>query len=126
MIRAALITFSVLSFGAHSAFAGPVELSQKELRASLAAGHSKPLGPILNMIDRQTDGSPIDVRAFDADGLIYSVLVLLSDGTMGFVFVDGQTGDFVSPRSKRAESVRALASKSAKQRRNSEIGRAHV
>jgi hypothetical protein len=85
------------------------ELSGAELRDSVAAGQSRPLGPIVEMVGRQVEGEFVDARAYDADGIYYRILIRTPDGKLASVIVDARTGGFVSARSDVAQDIVATA-----------------
>lgn len=104
--------------GAHAAVR---ELDQDELRAAVQGGQGLGLGDVLKTVAQQVQGDTVDVRVFDADGLIYNILVMLPNGKMAYVFVDAATGDFVAPNSSRAQDVLAAA-KSSKGNNGNSLG----
>lgn len=94
----------------HSASAAGVrELSQTELRGIVEAGHSLSLRSILNSIKITVSGEPVDVRAFESNGVYYHVLVMRPNGQLTSVVVDAATGLTLSSASANAQAVRQAA-----------------
>lgn len=116
--RISIIALSAALLSGTPSLAEVREVSQRELRAIVANGQGMGLGPILKSVAHQTDGEAVDVRVFDDGGLIYSILVMLPNGKMGTVFVDGQSGELVSPWTKRAGAIKAAAKASPGQKSN--------
>lgn len=115
MIRKILIA-SVLATGlvlpAHAQTAR--ELDQDELRQNVEAGRSLALAKILEMISKSVDGDPVDVRAFDVDGIVYRILLMMPGGKLASVVVDAATGKFLPANSSRVKVVSKAAKKKAK------------
>jgi hypothetical protein len=88
------------------------EFSQSELRAMVAQGQAKGLATILRTVGQRVKGETLDARAFDADGLVYQISIMLPDGRIANVYVDGVTGEFVMPRTSRANAVKKAAKSS--------------
>ena len=119
MIRRLGITaFAIATLCASAVWADVREVSQRELRAMVANGQGLGLGPILKTVARKTEGEAVDVRVFDDGGLIYSILVMLPNGKMGTVFIDGSSGEIVSPWTNRAKAVQAAAKSSPGQNKS--------
>ena len=112
MIRRVFITALVAGSLATSVLAGVREVDQDELRGMVQAGKGLSLGTVLSTVAQTTGGETVGARAFDADGLIYTILVMLNNGKMAYVFIDGVTGQVVNPSSTRAKDVLALAQSS--------------
>lgn len=85
------------------------ELSQSEVRSLVAEGQAKGLAVILGTVGKRINGQTLDARAFDVDGLIYRISIMLADGRIANVYVDGVTGEFVLPRTSRARDVKRVA-----------------
>jgi hypothetical protein len=105
-------TLCLAGLAAAAATAAPAEvreLSGAELRDSVAAGESRPLGPIVEMVGRQVEGEFVDARAYVADGIYYRILIRTPDGKLASVIVDARTGGFVSARSDVAQDIVATA-----------------
>ena len=114
MIRPGWITaLCVALCTSTSALADVREVGRAELREMVSTGHGLGLGSILKSVEGQTKGEAVDIRAFDDGGLIYTILIMLPDGRMGTVYVDGTTGKVMSPNTNRSKAVKA-ASKKAK------------
>jgi hypothetical protein len=107
--RRAICLAGLAAATAAAASADVRELSGAELRDSVAAGQSRPLGPIVEMVGRQVEGEFVDARAYDADGIYYRILIRTPDGKLASVIVDARTGGFVSARSAVAQDIVATA-----------------
>ncbi len=92
--------------------AGVRELNRSELRRNVKSGQYLGLSQLLEFIEKSVNGDLIDVRAFDADGIIYRVLIMTPAGKLASVIVDAKTGKFLANNSSRAVEVRELASSS--------------
>jgi hypothetical protein len=92
--------------------AGARELGQDELRRLSASGVTADMAKVLAMVRREVRGEPMDLRAFDLDGIFYQVIVMRPDGRMVSVVVDARTGRFVPANSRAARAVRAEAAAS--------------
>ncbi|MGB3314471.1 MAG: hypothetical protein WBB85_08655, partial [Albidovulum sp.] len=107
-----LLSIGLVVFGLAPSLAWaaePRELNQNELRQSVDAGRSLGLQKILSSIKRRVSGEPVDVRAFETDGIYYHVLVMQPNGVLASVIVDAATGRMVSGKSANAKAVRQAA-----------------
>ncbi len=111
MIRRIAILAFTATMLVSTAHAEVREVDQDELRSAVQAGEGIGLGTILKVVAQHIDGESVDVRVFNADGLIYHILMMLPNGKMAYVFINAETGAFISPRSSRAAEVQALAKK---------------
>jgi hypothetical protein len=110
MIKRILIV-GLLTFGLYQPVhaAAVTELGQSALRKNVKSGQYVSLGDIFAMIEASIEGELIDIRAFDADGLVYRVLIMLPDGKIVSMVVDAVTGEFLPPKSERAVLVSEAA-----------------
>ncbi len=92
--------------------AGVRELSQAELRQNVNSGQYISLAQLLDYIEKSVQGDLIDVRAFDADGIIYRVLVMTPAGKLASVTVDAKTGNLLDSNSALAVEISELAASS--------------
>jgi hypothetical protein len=110
MVRPWILAVIVLcSLSSGRAGAAGAELDQSELRSMVTSGQAVTTDSVFRQIRQDMDGEPVDLRAFDVDGVYFRVLVKLLDGRIVSVVVDATTGDYVSPRSAKAREVRELA-----------------
>jgi len=106
--RIAISALVALSF-ATSASADVREVDQSELRGLIKSGEAQSLAIVLKAIGSSIDGDPVDVRAFDADGLVYALMFMMSDGKLAMIVVDAVSGQVLPPRSQRASLVLTTA-----------------
>lgn len=107
------VSVLALAVGLLPAFAAAHELSQQELRQSVAAGKSLSLQQILGSVARSVPGDTVDVRAFDMGGIYFQVLVMQPNGQLASVIVDAATGRIAANGSPLAKAVRSAAKANA-------------
>ncbi len=107
-VRSALL-LAVALVSVRAAFAAPQELSQQQLRQSVATGRSLGLQRVLDGVARAEPGKTVDVRAFDAGGVYFHVLVMKPNGQLVSVVVDAASGHIASSGSALAKEVRNAA-----------------
>lgn len=105
MILHIVIAASLLIAPAVPAAAAVREVGQTELRTLISKGAGQSLSDILLSLGENIGGSPVDVRAFDADGLVYALLLMQPDGRIASVVIDARTGEMLPLRSRRAIDV---------------------
>jgi hypothetical protein len=110
MKRTSVIT-SILLTGllAMPAFADVRELSRGEIRENVRLGKSLSFSQMLSAAKGITSGEVVDVRAFDAGGVYYRILVKRPDGKLGALVLDATTGALMSARSSAVKEVMAAA-----------------
>jgi hypothetical protein len=108
-IRRLLATSALTVLWASASLAGAHELSGAELRASVAAGQSKPLSEIIELVGRQVKGELVDARAYSVDGIFYRILLKTPDGKLVSAIIDARTGQFMSGRSDAAREITQAA-----------------
>lgn len=108
-IRFFLATTALTVLAASASLADVHELSGAELRASVAAGHSKPLSEIIELVGRQVEGDLVDARAYSVDGIFYRILLKTPDGKLVSAIIDARTGAFMSGRSDVAREITQAA-----------------
>lgn len=85
------------------------ELGQSELRQIARAGTSVSLKDALTSVSRSLQASVLDVRAFDADGLYYRVVLKDRLGHLLGVVIDAQTGRELAANSPLRREIMAAA-----------------
>ena len=85
------------------------ELSQNEIRDIVATGQSKDLGALMAIVGQNIAGELVDVRSFEAGDIFFQMTVLLSDGSLVTVIINGRTGALLPSNSEEAKVVRAAA-----------------
>ena len=118
MLRTLIISGFLATFAGHQAFAlAARELTPEELRENVDKGKTKSLATALAIVSRNVEGEAVDVRAFDADGICYRMLIMLPSGKLVSVIFDAVSGTFLagdSPRGKQvSEAAKTSSSKSA-------------
>ena len=109
-----IISGFLATFAAHEVHAlAARELSPDELRKNVETGRSKSLAAALDIVGRSIDGETVDVRAFDADGICYRMLIMRPSGQLVSVIVDAVSGKFLSGQSPRGQQVTEAAQKSS-------------
>ena len=94
------------------------EMSQSDLRKAVGAGKSISVKTALKGLSRSVPGEPVDVRAFEGDGVYYRVLLMQASGVVVSVVLDAETGAVLPTSSEAARSVNASA-KSGHERKGS-------
>ncbi len=89
------------------------ELSQTELRETVNSGRSVSVKDALKAVRQLVPGDPVDVRAFDGNGVFYRVLVMQASGVVRAIVIDASTGKVLPPSSPTAREVNAKASSKA-------------
>jgi hypothetical protein len=89
------------------------EMSQSDLRKAVGAGKSISVKTALKGLSRSVPGKPVDVRAFEGDGVYYRVLLMQSSGVVVSVVLDAETGAVLPTSSEAARSVNASAKSGA-------------
>ena len=112
MMRVLIIFGLFWALGGHAAYAAARELSPEEMRENVDNGRTRSLAAALDIVSRNVEGQTIDVRAFDADGICYRMLVLQPSGKLVSVIVDAVSGKFLDGTSSRGKQVTAAAQKS--------------
>jgi len=102
-------SFALMGMMATPVLADVRELPRDEIRASVRSGESMSLRQLKRVISARVEGELVDVRAFEADGIVYRVLIKKSDGTLAVAVVDASSGRFLSGRSEVAKDVMAAA-----------------
>ena len=102
-------SFALMGMMATPVLADVRELPRDEIRASVRSGESMSLRQLKRVISTRVEGELVDVRAFEADGIVYRVLIKKSDGTLAVAVVDASSGRFLSGRSEVAKDVMAAA-----------------
>ena len=96
MKRTSVITSLVfIGLFAGSAFADTRELTRNEIRENVRLGKSLSFSRVLTIVDRSVDGEVVDVRAFESGTIYYRILIKKSDGKLGAVILDAQSGKFM-------------------------------
>lgn len=110
MILRLILSGFLATFVTHDAQAlAARELGADELRENVETGRSRSLGAALDIVSRAVEGETVDVRAFDADGICYRMLIMTPSGQLVSVIVDAATGKFLSGDSPRGQQVREAA-----------------
>lgn len=107
ILTAGIVALALAPHAAHAA--GMQELSQTELRSIVEAGQSLGLRSILDSIKKTVSGEPVDVRAFESNGVYYHILVMRPNGQLTSVVVNAATGLALSSASANAKAVRQAA-----------------
>ena len=100
---------ALLGIVATSAYADVRELARTELRENVRSGQSMSLRQLKAVVAKRVQGELVDVRAFEAEGVVYRILVKKPDGTLAAAVVDARTGRFLSSRSEVVKDVMAAA-----------------
>lgn len=105
MIRRAVICAALCLGLAGPATAAVRELDASEIRSVVNAGGGQSLAVVLKSVSRSYNGNPVDVRAFDADGLVYAIMLVDDAGKVSMIVIDAVSNQVLNPRSSRAQEV---------------------
>jgi len=100
-----LTTLAAILLGGSASLAEVRELSGAELRASVAAGQSRSLSSIIEMVGRRVEGELVDARAYDVGGVYYRLLLKTPDGKLVSAIIEARTGAFMSGQSSVARDL---------------------
>ncbi|KAF0114801.1 MAG: hypothetical protein FD150_1344 [Rhodobacteraceae bacterium] len=102
------------------ALTGPVlgatmrELDGAELRRVVREGDLLGLKQVISSVARQTEGEPVEARAFEADGVFYRIVLKTTDGSLISMIIDAKTGKQVAKGSAVGKQIVAAAESGAK------------
>jgi hypothetical protein len=102
------------------------EMSQSDLRKAVGAGKSISVKTALRSLSRSVPGEPVDVRAFEGDGVYYRVLLMQASGVIVSVVLDAETGAVLPTSSDAARSVNATAKSGAGAKTNAAAASANA
>ncbi|WP_171241270.1 PepSY domain-containing protein [Ruegeria sp. HKCCA5491] len=89
--------------------AAPRELKHSELRKVTRSGGAIRLKNVIKGVEKIIGGTPVDARAFQADGVYYRILVKKPNGSIISVIVDAKTGVVVPNKSRVGQQIKEAA-----------------
>ena len=111
----ALFLSAFVALAASASDATVREISGSELRKIVNAGEAVSLKRAIEAVESSLGGVPIEVRAFDAQGVFYRIVMKRPNGTLFSIIIDAGTGREVAKDSSVGKEINAAASAKASQ-----------
>lgn len=111
--RIAFLGVTIAVLAATASAADVRELARDEIRQNVRTGQTLSLQRLLSVVSQRIQGDMVDVRAFDAGGIYYRVLVKRPNGQLAALVIDARTGALASGNSAVGREIMA-ASKSSR------------